>query len=114
MAFLPTVNGLQVAGLFFAYLATTVIYRRFFHPLAKIPGPFLAAATSLYGFYFNGVKGGVFYLEIERLHRLYGMVLDTQCFLFSWSWPTPALRIPQNRELRRTCGSFAFSFHASG
>jgi hypothetical protein len=85
MAFLPSVTGLQVVGLFFAYVATTVIYRRFFHPLAKIPGPFLACVTSLYGFYFNGVKGGVFYLEIERLHRIYGMSFfffwDTQVFL---------------------------------
>jgi hypothetical protein len=66
-------NSLYAVLLVF-WLAITVLYRRFFHPLARIPGPFLPAVTPLYGFYFNLVKGGVFYLEIERLHGIYGMV----------------------------------------
>jgi Cytochrome P450 len=65
-----------------SWLGATIIYRRYFHPLAKIPGPFLASVTKLYGFYYNVVKGGVFYLEIARLHDIYGMfpsVFDRSC-----------------------------------
>jgi hypothetical protein len=54
---------------FFIYVATICIYRRFFHPLAKIPGPFLPAVTMLYQSFCNGR----YYLEIERMHEKYGM-----------------------------------------
>lgn len=53
------------------HITTTCIYRRFFHPLANIPGPFLPAVTKLYQSYFNCR----YYIEIERLHRKYGPVV---------------------------------------
>jgi len=53
-------------------VVVVAVYRRYLHPLARVPGPFLAAVTSLYPYYFNGVKDGLFYLEIERLHDVYG------------------------------------------
>jgi len=65
----------QVSSLFSAgllYLAVQTIYRLYFHPLRKIPGPKLAAASSAYEFYFNVIKGGKFIWEIERLHEVYG------------------------------------------
>lgn len=54
------------------YVVTKVLYRRFFHPLANVPGPFLPAVTRLYAWYFNVPNGGKFYKEIERLHNVYG------------------------------------------
>jgi hypothetical protein len=72
---LLTYQTVAYAGLLLAaWLAGVVVYRRFFHPLAKVPGPFLASVTRLYCFYYNVIEGGVFYLEIERLHELYGTV----------------------------------------
>jgi hypothetical protein len=53
-------------------LAIRFIYRLYFHPLSKIPGPKLAAATSAYIFYFNVIKQGTFIWELERLHEVYG------------------------------------------
>jgi cytochrome P450 len=53
------------------HITTTCIYRRCYHPLAKIPGPFLPAVTKLYQSYFNCR----YYLEIERLHDQYGPVV---------------------------------------
>ncbi|RAL03516.1 cytochrome P450 [Aspergillus ibericus CBS 121593] len=59
----------------FAYYAIRSIYRLYFHPLAKIPGPKLAALTSGYEFYFNVIKGGMYIWEIERLHKIYGPII---------------------------------------
>ncbi|GAB7363733.1 hypothetical protein MBLNU230_g4301t1 [Neophaeotheca triangularis] len=53
------------------YGTTLCIYRRFFHPLAKVPGPFLASVTKLYQSYYNAR----FYLQIEKLHQQYGPIV---------------------------------------
>lgn len=50
----------------------TVIYRLYAHPLAGFPGPKLAAATFLYEFYYDIIKGGMYIWEIERMHEIYG------------------------------------------
>ncbi|KAH0536015.1 hypothetical protein FGG08_007082, partial [Glutinoglossum americanum] len=57
------------------WLAVAVVYRLFFHPLAHIPGPKLAAITNLYGLYYSVVGGSRFYIQIEKLHEIYGPVL---------------------------------------
>ncbi|ELR03254.1 hypothetical protein VC83_02379 [Pseudogymnoascus destructans] len=51
------------------------VYRRWFHPLANIPGPTLAAVTYLYAFFFSNVGGSRYYAQIEMLHREYGPVI---------------------------------------
>jgi hypothetical protein len=63
-----------VALLYLAQLVLKAIYRITLHPLAKIPGPTLAALTYKYEFYFDGIKGGQFLNEIARLHQIYGTV----------------------------------------
>jgi hypothetical protein len=60
----------------FIWCVTVVVYRLYFHPLAKIPGPLLAKATHAYSFYYNGVLGGRYYLKIEELHKQYGERVD--------------------------------------
>lgn len=52
----------------FCHVVGIVIYRRCFHPLAKIPGPFLPSVTTLYQTYYSGQ----YYKEIGRLHEQYG------------------------------------------
>ncbi|EGD97356.1 benzoate 4-monooxygenase cytochrome P450 [Trichophyton tonsurans CBS 112818] len=71
LAILATVAGLGI----FVWYTAVVIYRINFHPLAHIPGPFLARATHLYSFYFNGILDGKLYLQVDKLHEAYGPVI---------------------------------------
>ena len=65
-------NKLSIlAAIIIAYIASICIYRRFLHPLARVPGPFLPAVTKLYQSYYNGR----YYLQIEKLHQQYGRIV---------------------------------------
>lgn len=55
-----------------SYLVVRSIYRLYFHPLSKFPGPKLAALTHLYEFYYDAIKGGKYLWEIQRMHDQYG------------------------------------------
>ena len=61
-----------LVSLSFSYLVALALYRLFFHPLHKFPGPVLAALTDWYEIYYNIVHDGGLVVEIERLHNLYG------------------------------------------
>lgn len=60
---------------FLIYRLAKTVYNVYFHPLAKFPGPKLAAATHLYEFYWSIVRDGEFIWEIERMHKKYGMCI---------------------------------------
>ena len=49
-------------------------YRLFLGPLAHFPGPKLAALTGWYETYFDCVKKGRYWVEIERMHQKYGSI----------------------------------------
>jgi hypothetical protein len=61
--------GAAALGLWFV---VTAIYRLFFHPLAKFPGPRLAAITTFYEGYFDVVLKGKYTFRFEKLHKKYG------------------------------------------
>lgn len=49
-----------------------IFYNLYLHPLAKFPGPKIAAASHIYEFYWSIVRDGEFVWQIERLHKKYG------------------------------------------
>ncbi|KAK2608849.1 hypothetical protein QQS21_002562 [Conoideocrella luteorostrata] len=57
------------------YFISLVIYRLYLSPLAKFPGPKLAAATSWYEFYHDFWRNGQYIFEIEKMHRKYGPII---------------------------------------
>ena len=67
-----------------AVVSTLVVIRRiYFHPLSDIPGPRLAAATSLYAAYYEVLKDGAFVDHIKQLHLKYGVLQFLSSFIDS-------------------------------
>lgn len=54
------------------YTAALTTYRLIWHPLAKFPGPRLAAVTGWYETYYDCFLLGKFSNHIDGMHRKYG------------------------------------------
>lgn len=66
-------NVLTFAGLYLVYHVLKAIYNVSpLHPLSRIPGPKLAAATYWPEFYYDVVKFGCYTKEIAKMHERYG------------------------------------------
>ena len=55
-----------------SYFVGLAIYRLYFSPIAKFPGPKLAAVTYLYELYYDIVRRGKYTWKIRDLHAEYG------------------------------------------
>ncbi|KAF4631127.1 hypothetical protein G7Y89_g7013 [Cudoniella acicularis] len=64
-----------VVGISMLYVLGLVIHRLVFSPIARFPGPKIAAVTSWYEFYYDVVKNGRYLFEIERMHEKYGPIV---------------------------------------
>jgi len=60
-----------------AYVIGTIIYNLYFHPLAKFPGPRLAAASHFYEAYYDLIhNGGAQYAsKVRQMHAQYGPII---------------------------------------
>ncbi|KAJ4991364.1 cytochrome P450 [Stagonosporopsis vannaccii] len=58
-----------------AYVVALAVYRLYLHPLAKFPGPRLAAVTSWYEGYYEIVQNGQYSRHISKLHDHYGPII---------------------------------------
>ena len=65
-------NLLFALLIFSAYCISLAAYRLCFSPLAKFPGPKLAALTLWYEFYYDVIKRGRYTWKIAELHERHG------------------------------------------
>ena len=61
-----------VLGVVVLYYVGRSVYRLFLHPLAKVPGPWIATVSSGYEFYWDCIKAGRFHVKIDEMHERYG------------------------------------------
>jgi hypothetical protein len=57
------------------YLVGLGVYRLYLSPLARYPGPKLAALSNWYEFYYDVILQGKFTFHIRDLHKQYGLSL---------------------------------------
>lgn len=83
------------------YGFSLAIYRLLFSPIARFPGPKLAALTNLYEFYYDFIGNGKYIFQIEKMHEKYGQLtpilkfasLLTSMFNSQLSFLGPIVRI---------------------
>ncbi|PQE06880.1 Trichodiene oxygenase protein [Rutstroemia sp. NJR-2017a BVV2] len=88
METLSSLLSLQnIAATIIIYFGSLAFYRLFLHPLARFPGPRLAAITRYYEAYYDIVKNGQYTFKIVEMHKKYGTIpslhdlsfIDTDC-----------------------------------
>jgi hypothetical protein len=90
----PSITFPLITGLVWVfYLVGLATYRLYFHPIARFPGPKLAALSRWYKFYYDVVCRGQLTFHIHALHQKYGLY-PLSPFLSIWlTCPGPIVRI---------------------
>lgn len=57
------------------YTIYGIVYRLYLSPIAKFPGPKLAAVTWWYEYYYDVVLRGKYIWKIRELHEMYGPII---------------------------------------
>lgn len=70
--FLNSPSLIAIACAVVLYLLVTIVYRLFLSPVARFPGPTLAALTFWYEFYYDVICAGRYTWKIQELHQQYG------------------------------------------
>lgn len=76
---MPNIIWLYGVSVLLIYIVVKYIYRLTFHPLAKFPGPKLAAATNFYGASFDLLSSESYVKSFPAFHEKYGLL-----FVASW------------------------------
>ncbi|RPA84492.1 cytochrome P450 [Ascobolus immersus RN42] len=94
----PTSTIVFISLTLFTIIAYSIIYNRFFHPLAHVPGPFWASVTPLVRVYH--CTTGTIHLYDQELHRKYGSVVRSAPNLITSNDPRHASKIHHSKSDR--------------
>ncbi|OJJ98955.1 hypothetical protein ASPACDRAFT_44584 [Aspergillus aculeatus ATCC 16872] len=75
MELLTATNVSRVGIGLLAYIVLRTVYRLYWHPLSRVPGPKLAAISSLYEFYYDCIQHGQYHFQLIRMHKQYGPIV---------------------------------------
>ncbi|KAI3340416.1 cytochrome P450 [Ustulina deusta] len=64
--------GQSIVAIIVLYYVTLALYRLYLHPLARFPGPKLAAVTRVYEDYYDLYQSGKYTFKISELHKQCG------------------------------------------
>ncbi|KAK3985847.1 cytochrome P450 [Cladorrhinum sp. PSN332] len=70
-----------------AHFISVAVYRLYLSPLAKIPGPKLAALTYLYEAYYEVYLGGQYFKRVAEMHKQYGPIIRVTPNEVHWNDP---------------------------
>ncbi|KAI1419240.1 cytochrome P450 [Xylaria sp. FL1777] len=76
------------ASLPIAFAIAQAFHRLFFHPLARFPGPKLAAITRWYEAYYDVIQNGQYTFKIAKMHKEYGPIVRISPYELHVSDPT--------------------------
>lgn len=74
MALLTTNIVLSLVVIYVVYTVGLVLYRLYFSPLSRFPGPKLTAATLWYECNHDRIRRGKYTFEIAKMHENYGLL----------------------------------------
>ena len=77
-----------VLTILLSYTLILFVYRLYLSPIAKFPGPKLAALTHWYEVYFDVIQNGKFIFHVQKLHARYGQLYSTLLHLLQPNYVT--------------------------
>ena len=88
-----------------------IVYRLYLSPIARFPGPWYAAVTLWYEFYWDAIKRGRYEWKIAELHEKYGKIASCRESDFAntlqarsfGSTPTSFISTIQTTSMNSTC-----------
>lgn len=73
MFYLSALFVFRAAAICLTGTTALLLYRLYISPLAKFPGPRLAAVSRLYELYYDAFRSGGFVCKLRELHEEYGI-----------------------------------------
>jgi len=81
LPFSPLWIAASIGAVVVTYILLLYLYRLLLHPLARYPGPKLAAISNWYEFYYEIILDGAFTKHLQQLHKCYGSFASSHCEL---------------------------------